>query len=51
MKSGGASSNSFKSNLISTIEINNSLKSHKLYSNFLFVVFRFPLKLLQYFIK
>ncbi|MAY90755.1 MAG: glycosyl transferase [Rickettsiales bacterium] len=51
MKSGGASSNSFKSNLISTIEINNSLKKYKLSSNVLFVVLRFPLKLFQYFIK
>ena len=51
MKSGGASSSSLKSNLISTIEIVNSLKKYKLSSNILFVTLRFPLKLFQYFIK
>lgn len=51
MKSGGASSNSLKSNLISTIEILRSLKKYKLTSNILFVALRFPLKLFQYFIR
>ncbi len=51
MKSGGASSSSLKSNLISSIEIVKSLKKYKLTSNILFVVLRFPLKLFQYFIK
>ena len=51
MKTGGASSNSFKSNYYSTKEIIKSFKKNKLYSNFFLVMLRFPFKLIQYLIR
>ena len=51
MNSGGKSSKSLLSNYQSSKEILNSLISNNIYSNWLFVLFRFPLKLIQYFIK
>jgi glycosyltransferase involved in cell wall biosynthesis len=48
MKSGGKSSNSIKSNLISSKEIIKSFKDNKLYTNWFLTSLRFPLKLIQY---
>ena len=48
MKSGGKSSNSLKSNFVSSREIIKSFKDNKLNTNWLFVILRFPLKLIQY---
>lgn len=44
MRTGGASTNGIKSNLISTKEMHYSLKENDLYSNLLFLSFRFPIK-------
>ena len=48
MKSGGRSSESLKSNFISSREIIKSFKDNNLYTNWLLIIFRFPLKLMQY---
>ena len=48
MKSGGRSSASLKSNFISSNEIVKSFKDNNLYTNWLMVILRFPIKLLQY---
>ena len=48
MKSGGKSSNSLKNNFVSSREIIKSFKDNKLNTNWLFVILRFPLKLIQY---
>tara|TARA_B110000003_G_C16518643_1_gene484084 strand:+ start:208 stop:957 length:750 start_codon:yes stop_codon:yes gene_type:complete len=48
MKSGGKSSNSIKSNLISSQEIIKSFKDNKLYTNWFLIILRIPLKLIQY---
>ena len=48
MKSGGKSSSSIKSNLISSQEIIKSFKDNKLYTNWFLIILRFPLKLIQY---
>jgi glycosyltransferase involved in cell wall biosynthesis len=48
MKSGGRSSVSLKSNFISSNEIVKSFKDNNLYTNWLLVILRFPIKLLQY---
>ena len=51
MKSGGRSSASLKSNFISSNEIVKSFKDNNLYTNWLLVILRFPIKLLQYIAK
>ena len=51
MKSGGRSSSSLKSNFISSNEIVKSFKDNNLYTNWLLVILRFPIKLLQYIAK
>ncbi len=51
MNSGGKSSRSIKSNIVSTKEIMLSLKNNEIYSNLIFVLLRFPLKIFQYFFK
>ena len=48
MKLGGRSSESLKSNFISSHEIIKSFKDNNLYTNWFLITFRFPLKLLQY---
>ena len=48
MKSGGRSSESLKSNFISSNEIIKSFKDNNLYTNWLLVILRYPIKLLQY---
>ncbi|WP_440915376.1 glycosyltransferase family 2 protein [Candidatus Pelagibacter sp.] len=48
MKTGGKSSNSFRSNLIASKEIIKSFKDNNLYTNWFLVSLRFPLKLFQY---
>lgn len=48
MKLGGRSSESLKSNFISSREIIRSFKDNNLYTNWFLIIFRFPLKLLQY---
>ncbi len=51
MNSGGKSSKSLLSNYQSSKEILKSLSSNNIYSNWFFVLFRFPLKVIQYFVK
>ena len=51
MKSGGRSSESLKSNFISSREIIKSFKDNNLYTNWLLIIFRFPLKLMQYILQ
>ncbi len=51
MSTGGLSGRNFKSYLISSIEINKALKKNGFYSNILITFFRFPLKIIQFFIK
>ncbi len=48
MSTGGTSGKNFLSHLISSQEINQSLKSNKIYSNILFTFLRFPIKLIQF---
>ena len=48
MKSGGKSSKSLKSNLISSQEIIKSFKDNNLYTNWFLIILRFPLKLIQF---
>jgi glycosyltransferase involved in cell wall biosynthesis len=48
MKTGGISGKDFFSYIISTIEIVKSFKKNKLKYNLLFIILRFPIKLLQF---
>jgi hypothetical protein len=50
MQPGGLSGRGIGSFYISTIEILNALKKNKIYSNIFFVIFRFPIKIIQYLI-
>ena len=47
MNYGGASTNSFKSNLIATKEINKSFKENDIYNNWIIILLRLPIKILQ----
>ncbi len=51
MSMGGKSTKSIKSNLISNKEILRSFKQNNIYSNFLFILLRFPIKLIQFILK
>jgi glycosyltransferase involved in cell wall biosynthesis len=52
MRTGGASTNGIKSNLISTKEMLRSLKENGVYSNLFFLLFRLPVKYVrQIFLK
>ena len=51
MKSGGKSSKSFISNIISTKEILKSFRENEIYTNLFLVLLRFPLKLIQMILK
>ena len=44
MKVGGISTKNYKSYLISTVEILRALKRNKIYSNYLFIISRIPIK-------
>jgi glycosyltransferase involved in cell wall biosynthesis len=48
MKTGGISGKDFFSYIISTVEIVKSFKKNKLKYNILFIILRFPIKLLQF---
>ena len=48
MSTGGTSGKNILSYLISSKEINLSLKSNKIYSNIFFTLLRFPIKLIQF---
>jgi glycosyltransferase involved in cell wall biosynthesis len=48
MKTGGISGKDFFSYIISTLEIVKSFKKNKLKYNILFIILRFPIKLLQF---
>ena len=48
MKSGGRSSETLKSNFISSKEIIKSFEDNNLYTNWFLIILRFPLKLIQY---
>ncbi len=48
MSTGGTSGKNMLSYLISSKEINQSLKSNKIYSNIFFTLLRFPIKLIQF---
>lgn len=48
MQPGGLSNRGIKSFYISTIEILKSLKINNIYSNFFFVLLRFPVKIIQF---
>ena len=48
MSTGGTSGKNMLSYLISSKEINLSLKSNKIYSNIFFTLLRFPIKLIQF---
>jgi glycosyltransferase involved in cell wall biosynthesis len=50
MQPGGISNKDIKSFYISTKEILKSLKNNNIYSNFFFVLFRFPIKIIQFII-
>jgi hypothetical protein len=50
MQPGGISNKNIKSFYISTIEILKSLKINNIYSNFFFVLLRFPIKIIQFII-
>lgn len=50
MQPGGLSNKNIKSFYISTIEILKSLKINNIYSNFFFVLLRFPIKIIQFII-
>jgi glycosyltransferase involved in cell wall biosynthesis len=50
MKPGGISNKDIRSFYISTKEILKSLKKNNIYSNFFFVLFRFPIKIIQFII-
>ncbi len=51
MSMGGKSTASIKSNLISNQEILRSFKENKIYSNWFFILARFPIKLFQFILK
>ena len=51
MSMGGKSTKSIKSNLISNKEILRSFKQNNIYSIFLFILLRFPIKLIQFILK
>ena len=51
MSTGGTSGKNFLSYLISTKEINKSLKSNMFYSNIFLPLLRFPIKLIQFIFK
>ena len=51
MYMGGKSTASINSNLISNREILKSFKENKIYSNWLFILVRFPIKLLQFILR
>ena len=51
MSTGGTSGKNMSSYLISSKEINQSLKSNKIYSNIFFTLLRFPIKLIQFIFK
>tara|TARA_E500000178_G_scaffold249565_1_gene246137 strand:- start:65 stop:820 length:756 start_codon:yes stop_codon:yes gene_type:complete len=51
MSTGGTSGKNFFSYLISTREINQSLKSNMFYSNIFLPLLRFPIKLIQFIFK
>ncbi len=51
MTTGGTSGKNFLSYLASSKEINNSLKSNKIYSNIFITFFRFPIKLIQFILR
>ena len=48
MSTGGASGKNFQSYLISSNEINSSLKSNMLFSNIIITFLRFPIKIFQF---
>ena len=48
MLSGGKSTYSVKSNLVSSIELLNAFKENNIYNNYFFISLRFPIKLMQY---
>ena len=51
MSTGGTSGKNILSYLISSKEINFSLKSNKIYSNIFLTLLRFPIKLIQLFFR
>ena len=51
MSMGGKSTASIKSNLISSQEILKAFKENKIYSNWFFILARFPIKLFQLILK
>ncbi len=51
MSTGGASGKNILSYFISSKEINESLKSNKIYSNIFLTFLRFPLKLIQFILR
>ena len=51
MSSGGTSGKNIFSYLTSSKEINDSLKSNQIYSNIFFTFLRFPIKLIQFFLR
>ena len=51
MSTGGTSGKNILSYLISSKEINQSLKFNKIYSNIFFTLLRFPIKLIQFFFR
>lgn len=51
MSTGGKSGKNFNSYLISSKEINNSLKSNNFYSNIFLSFLRFPIKVFQFILK
>ena len=46
-----SSTNSLKSNLIATKEINKSFKENDIYNNWIIILLRFPIKILQFIFK
>ena len=51
MSTGGTSGKNMISYLISSKEINQSLKFNKIYSNIFFTLLRFPIKIIQFFFR
>ena len=47
----GGVTNSLKSNLIATKEINKSFKENDIYNNWIIILLRFPIKILQFIFK
>ena len=48
MLSGGQSNKNIKSFILNTIEIKKALKINKLFSSYIFISFRFVIKLFQF---